>query len=126
MGKPISPLKLTDFGYSRVFSKKQDMTSVVGTVYTMAPEMLAKTGYTGKCDVWSVGVVSFMCCVGYTPFAGDSDRRIARAVRKGGPKFDSQRWEQHPPEAKALVAQLLTRTASDRPAAKAVMTTDIW
>lgn len=36
-----SMLKLIDFGFSQVFSAAQPMTAVHGTVYYVAPEVLA-------------------------------------------------------------------------------------
>lgn len=52
-------IKLIDFGLSQRFAKDEHLKDQVGTVYTMAPELLAGD-YDEKCDVWSVGVVAFV------------------------------------------------------------------
>lgn len=41
----------------------------VGTPYSIAPECLSGA-YTVQCDLWSVGVLTFMMLAGTPPFAG--------------------------------------------------------
>ena len=41
-----------------------------------------------KCDIWSIGVVSFMLLTGKPPFDGKNDREILRNVRKGIANWD--------------------------------------
>jgi calcium-dependent protein kinase len=43
------------------------MTEGVGTIYTMAPQVLQGI-YTSKADLWSVGVISFMLLSSQKPF----------------------------------------------------------
>jgi len=51
---PKSEIKLIDFGLSKIYGDNTELTEGVGTIYTMAPEVL-KGNYTSKADVWSVG-----------------------------------------------------------------------
>lgn len=120
-----SPLKLSDFGLSKSFARVQRMTSQVGTAYTTAPEVYDGS-YDEKCDVWSVGVVSFMCAVGYPPFRGETPEATALLVQKGDLRFAEEDWRAHPAAAKALVQQLLTRNPAQRPGAKQVVTGNTW
>jgi calcium-dependent protein kinase len=48
-------VKIIDFGLSKKFAKDEYLKDAVGTVYTMAPELVAGS-YNAKADVWSVGV----------------------------------------------------------------------
>lgn len=41
----------------------------VGTPYSIAPECLSGA-YTVQCDLWSVGVLTFMLLAGKPPFTG--------------------------------------------------------
>ena len=68
---PMAQVKLIDFGLARRYGRRQreKMTSRVGTLYTMAPEVLMGS-YTFKADLWSCGVVSFMLISGERPFWG--------------------------------------------------------
>lgn len=43
------------------------MTEGVGTIYTMAPQVLQGI-YTSKADLWSVGVICFMLLSSQKPF----------------------------------------------------------
>lgn len=47
--------KLCDFGLSRVVDRDRAMTSNIGTVSWIAPEVFAKKHYTEKADVYSYG-----------------------------------------------------------------------
>lgn len=52
-------LKLADFGLSRRVNGDQLMVSVVGTRSYSSPQIIGKTKYTAKADIWSLGVVFY-------------------------------------------------------------------
>lgn len=49
--------------------KDEVMRVPVGTPYSIAPECLTGA-YTVQCDLWSVGVLTFMMLAGKPPFTG--------------------------------------------------------
>ena len=52
-------IKIIDFGTAiRVEKHKKNPTSLVGTLFYMAPEFI-KSFFTEKCDIWSAGVILF-------------------------------------------------------------------
>lgn len=51
---PMSEIKLIDFGLSKVYQDNRKLADIVGTVYTMAPEVLMGE-HTQKADMWSIG-----------------------------------------------------------------------
>ena len=64
---PKAEVKLIDFGLSKVYGDNTQLTEGVGTIYTMAPEVI-KGNYTPTADVWSVGVIAYMLLSRYVAF----------------------------------------------------------
>jgi len=62
-------LKLIDFGLSKRTQNNQQMKTIAGTPYYMAPEVL-EGKYDAKCDTWSLGVLLYVFMSGYLPFQG--------------------------------------------------------
>jgi len=84
--------KLSDFGISRVTSNEETMTSNIGTVAWIAPEILTGGHYTEKADIYSFGVMMSEIDSLETPYAslttganagGFSNARIAMMVSEG-------------------------------------------
>ena len=61
---PNAEIKVIDFGLSKKYRAQNEiMTHRVGTIYTMAPEVI-NGKYTSKADLWSVGVITYMLLSG--------------------------------------------------------------
>lgn len=85
-------LKLADFGFSKDYESGY-MASFCGTPLSMAPEVLKRESYNEKCDVWSLGVLTYMMLYNKPPyFPTKSDGvgipGITNAVVKRTHKFD--------------------------------------
>jgi calcium-dependent protein kinase len=89
------------------------MTTRVGTPYYIAPEVLGRH-YDKSCDLWSIGVITYILLCGYPPFYGDTDPEIFASVRAGRYDFDSPEWTQVSNEAKDLISRLLLLDPSKR------------
>jgi serine/threonine protein kinase len=83
-------IKLIDFGLSRHHKKdKAPMTNIVGTDYYMAPEVI-KGRYDRSCDIWSIGIVTYILLCGYPPFNGDTNKEIFNSITRGRFVFPAQ------------------------------------
>lgn len=66
--------KLADFGFAKVvqhFDTKL-LHSIVGTPLYMAPQILKKSKYTTKCDIWSIGYIYYELLTTKLPWTGTS------------------------------------------------------
>ena len=111
--KDIKSVKLIDFGTAQKFEKNKKMTSVIGTPYYVAPEVL-RGSYDEKCDIWGLGVIMFILLSGTPPFNGADDGEIMDAVVKGKYQFKDSKWKNISDEAKDLIDQMLKKRPSDR------------
>lgn len=109
-------VKVIDFGLSKKYSQDEHLTETVGTVYTMAPEVL-RGDYDNKCDVWSMGVITFMLLSSSLPFYGKTRQHVVRKVLHGKYGFKGHRWKPISSEAKEFVMDCLVSKASRRKSA---------
>jgi calcium-dependent protein kinase len=111
-------VKIIDFGLATRYlsNEHKQMRDRVGTLYSMAPQVLQGV-YDAQCDLWSIGVVSYMLLSGGTqPFWGpprempwEKRRKIVidRIMRCEYMRMTGNKWKDISPHAKAFVASLL-------------------
>jgi len=116
-------IKLMDFGLARCLDSN-DVTLMTrcGTLHYVAPEVLSKQqGYNNKCDLWSLGVVTYVLLCGYLPFYQEDRAMTAKLIRLGRYEYDPEEWEVITPEAKDLIDHMLTKDVEKRFSAKDVL-----
>ena len=114
--KPDAEIKLIDFGLSRKYSKDEKMHTILGTPYYVAPEVL-KGEYDEKCDIWSIGAMTYLMLCGDPPFTGSSNNEIFKKIVKSEVKFNPYKWKNISKSAKDFVKLCLNKNASERPSA---------
>ena len=114
--KPDSEIKLIDFGLSRKYAKNEKMHTILGTPYYVAPEVL-KGEYDEKCDIWSIGAMTYLMLCGDPPFTGNSNNDIFKKILKNDLRFNPYKWKNISNSAKDFVKLCLNKNASERPSA---------
>jgi len=78
--KDFDQIKIIDFGTSLVHTGQGHLDEKLGTPYYIAPEVLNKK-YNEKCDLWSIGVITYIILSGMPPFNGNTDQEIMKKVK---------------------------------------------
>ena len=103
-------LKLIDFGLAT--SSENSLSRLCGTLEFVAPEVFQEK-YDNKCDLWAVGVITYMLLTNRSPFFGNSDQHTSELI--GNYDYTLNReWEGLSEGAKSFIECLLTRDVSKR------------
>jgi len=115
-------VKLVDFGFARFFrdDKGKDvmMKTALGTPGYAAPEILQRKAYDYTVDIFSLGVILFICIAGFPPFqeAKMSDWWFDKIIKKKYELF----WKAHErvlkftDDAKDILLGMLAAAPGDR------------
>jgi calcium-dependent protein kinase len=112
---PNAEIKVIDFGLSKKFAPGTDpeMNEGVGTVYTMAPQVLQGV-YTSQADLWSAGVILYMLLSAHRPFHHQRRKVMIDRIMRVDYTLDKVYWEPISTEAKDLVSHLLVLDPNER------------
>lgn len=82
-------IALCDFGLSKANLREDGTTSTFcGTTEYLAPEVLLDDqGYTKMVDFWSLGVLVFEMCCGWSPFYAEDNQQMYKNIAFGKVRF---------------------------------------
>lgn len=115
-------VKVADFGFAiNLTSEQHKRTSVVGTPYWMAPELIRGQEYDSKVDIWSLGITAIEMAEGEPPLLNEPPLRALLLITTNkSPTLNNKRvrWSQEfnhfveqclhiQPEKRASADQLL-------------------
>ncbi|XP_048187116.1 calcium/calmodulin-dependent protein kinase type IV [Perognathus longimembris pacificus] len=105
---PDAPLKIADFGLSKIVEHQVLMKTVCGTPGYCAPEILRCCAYGPEVDMWSVGIITYILLCGFEPFYDErGDQFMFRRILNCEYYFISPWWDEVSLNAKDLVRKLI-------------------
>ncbi|KAM9369068.1 calcium/calmodulin-dependent protein kinase type IV-like [Phaethornis superciliosus] len=105
---PDAPLKIGDFGLSKIVDDQDTMKTVCGTPGYCAPEILQGGPYGPEVDMWSVGVITYILLCGFEPFFDPrGDQYMYGRILTCDYEFVSPWWDEVSLNAKDLVRKLI-------------------
>lgn len=106
-------IALCDFGLSKAnLSANATTNTFCGTTEYLAPEVLLEDkGYTKQVDFWSLGVLVFEMCCGWSPFYAPDVQQMYRNIAFGKVRFPKGVLSS---EGRSFVRGLLNRNPNHR------------
>ena len=106
-------IALCDFGLSKANLTQNDTTNTFcGTTEYLAPEVLLdEQGYTKMVDFWSLGVLVFEMCCGWSPFYAEDTQQMYKNIAFGKVRFPRDALST---EGRNFVKGLLNRNPKHR------------
>jgi serine/threonine-protein kinase Chk2 len=110
-------VKLADFGLAKIIGEESFTTTLCGTPSYVAPEILQSSNhrrYTRAVDVWSLGVVLYICLCGFPPFSDElydpvnNPYTLAQQILGGRFDYPSPYWDTVGDPALDLIDRMLT------------------
>ncbi|KAF4824091.1 putative serine/threonine-protein kinase fhkC [Colletotrichum tropicale] len=108
-------VKLADFGLAKIIGEESFTTTLCGTPSYVAPEILAEgrhRKYTKAVDIWSLGVVLYICLCGFPPFSDelyskDFPFTLSQQIKSGRFDYPSPYWDSVGDPALDLIDSML-------------------
>eukprot|EP00535_Pseudo-nitzschia_heimii_P013383 CAMPEP_0197200068 /NCGR_PEP_ID=MMETSP1423-20130617/34206_1 /TAXON_ID=476441 /ORGANISM="Pseudo-nitzschia heimii, Strain UNC1101" /LENGTH=1327 /DNA_ID=CAMNT_0042653941 /DNA_START=677 /DNA_END=4660 /DNA_ORIENTATION=+ len=101
-------VRVANFGLAKRVVCENSLQTVCGTAHYVAPEILDNKcgGYDQRCDIWSLGVFTYVLLGGYLPFEG-VHQNLHQEIVSGRYEFHEEYWSEISDSAKRMIETML-------------------
>uniref|UniRef100_A0A1I8B7S6 non-specific serine/threonine protein kinase n=1 Tax=Meloidogyne hapla TaxID=6305 RepID=A0A1I8B7S6_MELHA len=110
--------KLADFGFAKLSEADRPMNSPCCTPAYVCPEILSYKEYDKSCDIWALGVATYILLCGYPPFYSMQGLPFSPGMRSritsGVFSFPAEDWDGISSSTKHMIGVMLRTDPSER------------
>jgi calcium/calmodulin-dependent protein kinase I len=111
-------IKISDFGLAKMSkdfpSRLPRSTSICGSDFYLAPEVVKQEEYGREVDIWAVGVITYSLLSGCLPFHHPVLHKLYRQIMERDVSFPEQKWFKVSKGGQDFILRLLQLRAGDR------------
>jgi len=111
-------IKISDFGLAKMSkdfpNRLPRATSICGSDFYLAPEVLRQEEYGREIDIWAVGVITYSLLSGALPFFHNVLHKLYRQIMERDMNFDEPQWRMCSKGAQDFILRLVQLRAGDR------------
>jgi len=117
--------KIIDFGLGKLQKNKADsLETKWGSPNYVAPEVLEDWNYGQECDIWSLGVITYLLISGNFPFEGTNIVEIYENIHNKQVSFEEPQWKDISKAAKDFIKECLIKDRKKRITAEQALKSD--
>ncbi|XP_066467680.1 striated muscle preferentially expressed protein kinase isoform X2 [Tiliqua scincoides] len=100
-------VRICDFGNAQELTPDEPQYCKYGTPEFVGPEIVSQSPVSSVTDVWPVGVITYLCLTGISPFVGENDKTTLMNIRNYNVAFEESMFTGLTREAKGFVIKVL-------------------
>ncbi|XP_060628877.2 striated muscle preferentially expressed protein kinase isoform X1 [Anolis sagrei] len=100
-------VRICDFGNAQELTPDEPQYCKYGTPEFVGPEIISQSPVSGVTDVWPLGVITYLCLTGISPFVGENDKTTLMNIRNYNVAFEESMFTGLTREAKGFVIKVL-------------------
>ncbi|XP_075465724.1 striated muscle preferentially expressed protein kinase isoform X4 [Ascaphus truei] len=100
-------IRICDFGNAQELTVGEPQYCRYGTPEFVAPEIVNQMPISAVTDIWPVGVLTYLCLTGVSPFVGENDYTTLMNIRGYTVAFEEKMFEDLTREARGFLIKVL-------------------